>query len=63
MTKKFLIRDREAGNVIEECNSLEEAKKILEECENEDKKDNIFVGYFYEIIESEEKDDNEIIPA
>lgn len=47
---KYIIRDKEAGNVIEELKSLKEALKRLEEYEKEDKKDGIYEEDFYEII-------------
>ena len=48
--KTYIIRDREAGNMIEECISLFEAKNKVIVFENKDKKDGIFVDDFYEII-------------
>lgn len=52
--KKIVIRDREAGNIIEYFNTREEAKKMLLEYEKQDKKDGIFEDNFYEIAEIEE---------
>ena len=49
---KYIIRDREAGNVIEECATLEEAKQKVEEYENSDKEEEIYVDNFYEIVEN-----------
>lgn len=50
--KKYLIQDREAGNVIEECDTLEEAEKVLAEYEAEDEKDGTYTPDFYEIVEA-----------
>lgn len=51
--KKYIIRDREAGNIIEELKTLKDAKKLLNQYEREDKKDGIYTPNFYEIIEIE----------
>ena len=50
---KIVIRDREAGNVITEFETLEEAKKELEKYEAQDKKDGVYVEDFYEIYDLE----------
>ena len=47
----IVIRDREAGNVITEFETLEEAKKELEKYEAQDKKDGVYVEDFYEIYD------------
>ena len=47
----IVIRDREAGNVIEHFNTVEEAKKTLERYEEQDKKDGVYVEDFYEIYD------------
>jgi hypothetical protein len=49
--KTFKIQDREAGNVIETGLTQEEAKKMLEKFEEDDKKDGIYEPDFYEIVE------------
>lgn len=49
---KYIIQDREAGNKIEEFNSLEEAEKALAEYEEQDKKDGTYEENFYEIVEA-----------
>lgn len=51
--KKFIIRDREAGNIIDEFNTLTEAKTALKNYEKEDKKFKVFTENFYEIIEKD----------
>ena len=50
--KNYIIRDREAGNIIDTFNTIEEAKNQLEIWENEDKKDGSYTENFYEIVES-----------
>ena len=47
---KYIIRDREAGNVIEECLTLEEAKGMLQSFIDSDKEDGIHEPEFYEIF-------------
>ena len=49
--KHFVIRDKEAGNIITKVDTLEEAKKLLAEFEEEDRKEGTFTADFYEIIE------------
>lgn len=52
---KYIIRDSEAGNVIEECDSLKEAKKILSKYEQTDREENTYTEGFYEIYDREMK--------
>lgn len=54
---KYYVRDREAGNIIEECANLKQAKELVKQYESDDKKDGIFTPDFYEII----NENNEII--
>jgi hypothetical protein len=49
--KKFIIRDHEAGNFIDEFNTIEEAQQELEKYENEDKQEGTFSPDFYEIVQ------------
>ena len=56
----FIIRDREAGNVIEETRTLEEAKQTVVEYEAIDKEEGNYTKNFYEICVKLEND--EIIP-
>jgi len=49
----YIIRDREAGNIIEECATIEEAKTTLAAYEEEDRKDGCYEPDFYEIVEVE----------
>ena len=45
----YVVRDREAGNVITQFETMEEAKKVLERYEEQDKKDGTYTEDFYEI--------------
>lgn len=49
--KKYVIRDKEAGNVIEYFDTFSEAKKTLISFEKKDKKEKIYKKDFYEIAE------------
>lgn len=51
---KYIIRDREAGNFIDEFKTLAEAKNTLEDYEAEDKEDGTYTENFYEIVEVSE---------
>ncbi len=53
---KYIIRDSEAGNVIEECDSLKEAKKILSKYEQTDREENTYTEGFYEIYDRENEE-------
>lgn len=46
----YVIRDKEAGNVIAKFNSYEEAQKELIKYENEDKANGNYTPDFYEIV-------------
>lgn len=50
---KFTIRDRETGTEIEDAATLEEAEKIIEKYETEDKNDGTYTPNFYEIYNNE----------
>lgn len=50
---KYVIRDREAGNVIESSDDLRYIADCLAEYEEQDKKDGTFTEDFYEIYNSE----------
>ena len=45
----YVVRDREAGNVITQLETMEEAQKELERYEAQDKKDGTYTEDFYEI--------------
>ena len=49
--KTYIIRDREAGNPIEDGLTLNEAVKLLNQYEETDKANGIYTPDFYEIIE------------
>ena len=55
----IVIRDREAGNVIEHFNTVEEAKKTLKRYEEQDKKDGVYVEDFYEIYDLDDEEEVE----
>lgn len=48
---RYVIRDSEVGNEIDECNTLKEAEKILGEYEQIDKEENTYTEGFYEIYD------------
>lgn len=50
---KYIIRDREAGNVIAKFVTYEEAIMELNKYEEEDRRDGTYEPDFYEIIEEE----------
>ena len=45
----YVVRDREAGNVITQFETMKEAQKEIERYEAQDKKDGVYVEDFYEI--------------
>lgn len=51
MKANYVIRDREAGNVIDKFNTLEDAQIELARYEENDKMDGIYEPDFYEIVE------------
>ena len=53
---RFVIRDREAGNVIEECTKIDTARKLLDLFENQDKADGTYEKDFYEIYDTEKEE-------
>lgn len=46
---KYKIQDKEAGNIIDECSTQEDAEALVEKYENEDRKNNNYTTDFYEI--------------
>lgn len=50
--KKYIVRDAEAGNVIEEFDTMEEAETALEEYEAQDKAEGTYEEGFYEVVEA-----------
>lgn len=51
MKKVYVITDKETGTMIEQCNTYDEALKILNQFEESDKEEGIFEPDFYEIVE------------
>lgn len=49
---RYVIRDREAGNIIDERETLEAAKEVLVEYEEQDKADGTYTENFYEIYDT-----------
>jgi hypothetical protein len=50
----YIIQDREAGNIIEECETFEQAEEKIKEYERIDRKDGTYTQDFYEVVEVEE---------
>ena len=51
---KYVTRDREAGNVIDEFATMAEAEAAIEEYEAEDLKNGVYEPDFYEAAEIED---------
>ena len=51
--KRYIIRDREAGNYIEDCDTLEEALAQIRAWEVDDEADGIAEDNFYEVLDLE----------
>lgn len=47
---KYIVRDRQCGWVIEECETYEEAIDVIKEFEKEDKANNEYTPDYYEIV-------------
>lgn len=52
-TRRFIVRDREAGIYIAGFNTLNEAIQCIKDFEKEDKLENIYTEDFYEVYDSE----------
>lgn len=52
--KKYVTRDKEAGNIIEYFNTKEEAEQAIEDYERSDKNEGIYEADFYEVAELNE---------
>ena len=50
----WIVRDRETGTGIDIFDTLEEAKRVLKEYENDDIKEGVYTSDFYEIVEVQE---------
>ena len=51
--KKIYTADRETGTFIEECNSIEEAKELIAQYEEQDKINDVYEEDFYAIVDEE----------
>lgn len=51
---KYIIQDREAGNFIDEFETLEEAEETVMDYERQDRYQGCYEPDFYEIVEVEE---------
>ena len=51
--KKIYTADKETGTFIEECNSIEEAKELIAQYEEQDKINNVYEEDFYAIVDEE----------
>lgn len=56
LKERYLTRDREAGNVIECFETLEEARKAVKWYEEQDKNDGTYTADFYEIYDAEKEE-------
>lgn len=59
MTKRYVTRDREAGNEIERFETLQEAKEAIRAYEDQDRADGTLTEGFYEIWDTEKKEEAE----
>lgn len=53
--KRFMIRNKENGCQLTECETYDEAVLQIEEWEKEDKEDTSYIENFYEIYDTENK--------
>ena len=53
---RYITRDKEAGNKIEEFETLEEARAAIIRYEEQDKKEETFEEDFYEIYDTENEE-------
>ena len=51
MMRTYAIQDREAGNLIEYCDTKQEAEARLKEFEQIDEEEGIYEPNFYEMVE------------
>ena len=58
--KRFVIKDKQCGNVIDEFESLAAAESALKLYELDDKKNGVYEPDFYEIKEIEKWIDTEL---
>lgn len=48
---EIYVADRETGTLIEECASIEDAKRLIVEYEEQDKADCVYEPDFYDIVD------------
>ena len=54
--KRYAVRDREAGNVIDECDHIAEAEDMINQYEYDDKEDGNYEPNFYEIYDWDDEE-------
>lgn len=47
---KIYTADKETGTFIDKCKDIQEAKKLIQQYEEEDRKENIYTADFYDIV-------------
>lgn len=60
--KHYVTRDREAGNIIDEFDSIEAAEAAIEQYEEEDRRDGTYTADFYEAAEVEDDEIERFFP-
>ena len=51
--KRYQTRDRQAGNLIDDFDTLEEARAAIERYEADDKSNGVYEPDFYEVYDAE----------
>lgn len=51
--KKIYTADRETGTFIEECKSIEEARELIAQYEEQDRINDVYSDDFYAIVDEE----------
>ncbi len=52
----IVVRDREAGNVIEIVESIKKGQELIEKYEEMDKRAGLYTPNFYEVAEAEDSE-------
>lgn len=52
----IVVRDREAGNIIEIVKSVEAGERLIKKYEEMDKRDGLYTSNFYEVAEVEDSE-------
>ena len=55
-SKRYQTRDRQAGNVIDDFDTLEEARAAIERYEAEDERNGVYEPDFYEVYDTEREE-------